>query len=264
MIKLIAIDIDKTLINDNMIIPNENIHAISKAAQMGCHIVLLSGRIGPSVRKYMNVLAIEGLVPSDGGCVLEQWDGTIIKEYSIPNEIAVSIYDIIRKYDEYPLGYYHSDWLYDKENKYWSEQEVLATDLIGKCVSLRDFLSKTCPNKILFPSLKPSVLTLVSEEINTKYSEFVDSFLSSPEYLEIMPKGVTKGTSIIDLMKYFGIEKDEVLAIGDYYNDIAMFKAAGHSAAVNNAPDDIKKLVEYISPLNNNQGAVAQIIEHYL
>lgn len=264
MIKLVTIDIDKTLINDQMRIPESNIETIRKAVSKGCHIVLLSGRISSSVRKYMQVLGIQGIVPSDGGCVIEKWDGTIVKEYNIPCSDSVSIYDTIRKYNEYPLGYYRADWYYDKENSYWSEQEVLATDLLGKEVNLRDFISKTPVNKLLFPCLDAEIINKVKEEVLSNHSDTVDCFPSSLEYLEIMPKGVTKGTAVNDLISYFGIKKDEVLAIGDYYNDIDMFKAAGHSAAVNNAPDDIKKIVEYISPLDNNHGAVSQIINYYL
>ncbi len=117
---------------------------------------------------------------------------------------------------------------------------------------------------MLIPSLDNDIIKKIVADIKERVGEHVTTFMSSPIYIEVMPAGVNKGTAVINIAKYYNLSMSQVLAVGDYYNDVDMFKVAGHTACPSNAPDDIKKMVEYVSPLDCNHAAVAQIINHYL
>lgn len=262
-IKLITIDIDKTLIDDNFNIPQSNIDAIKRVAEKGVQVVLNSGRFNPSTRYYTNQLGIKCYVPSLGGAMLQDYEGNILKEYGLSCQTAVGVYDIIRKYDQNTIVFKRDNWYVDIGNNYWYQKEIEATRVVGNMVRIRPFLEQNYPNKMLATSEDKTALEKIAEEVRSNYSKEVDCYPSSARFLEIMPRGINKGTVIQDLAELLSIKTEQVLAIGDYYNDVEMFKAAGHSASPINAPKEIQKMVEYVSPLNNNEGAVAEILNHY-
>lgn len=263
-IKLITVDIDKTLIDDQMNIPQKNIDAIREAVNKGVNVAIVSGRSSSSIIKYMNILSLKSLIPSLGGCMLEEYDGTIIQDFSISCDVATSIYDIVKKHNEHTIAFRHRSWYTEEDNTYWNEKEFEATHVEGVFVNLRSFLEENEPNKIIMPCDKPDVIKQVLEELNNKFSNQVTCVLSSSKYLEIMPKNVDKGTSVNNMISYYHIKPTEVLAIGDYYNDLGMFKASYYKACPSNAPDDIKNLVDYVSCYDNNNAAVSDIIRHFL
>ena len=86
---------------------------------------------------------------------------------------------------------------------------------------------------------------------------------SKPYFLEFTENGVTKGSSIKQLIKKIGITKEEVIAVGDSYNDLSMIKFAGLGVAMGNAPDDIKQVADHITDTNMNDG-VAKVVEEFL
>lgn len=262
-IKLITIDIDKTLIDDNMEIPQVNVDVINRVVNKGCNVTLCSGRSGASVRKYLVKLGIESLVPSLGGCMLAKWDGSVVQDHGISCEDALKIYEIAGKYDLHPFAFKLEDWYTNPENTFWIEREIAATGNVGIYLDMKEFLAANRPNKMLIPSLNAEVSEVVMKEINNLTGNRVICFLSSPTYIEAMPNGINKGTAVENLIDFYGIKRDNVLSIGDFYNDVDMFNAAGNTACPSNAPEDIRIMVDYVSPMDNNNGAVAEIIRHF-
>lgn len=263
IIKLVTIDIDRTLIDDNMNIPNANKQAIQKARENGCNVVLCSGRGGASVRNYMEELELKDMVPSLGGCMLSTWEGKVVNDYGIDCETALKIYDKTRCYGLYPYVFKGLQWLTDAENEYWIKREYEVTRVAGTILDLRKFIETNMPNKMLVPTMDGNLIQTVMKDLNDSFSDKVTCFLSSPYYIEVLPRGINKGTAVNDLIKYFNISKNEVLAIGDYYNDVDMFNASGNTACPSNAPLDIRNMVDYVSSADNNVGAVSEILKRY-
>ena len=92
----------------------------------------------------------------------------------------------------------------------------------------------------------------------------VDIFFSCYEYLEFVPVGISKGTSIQFLADYLGIPIENTIAVGDAENDIPMIAAAGLGVAMKNATDDIKAHADYITQRDNNQGGVGEVIRKFM
>jgi Cof subfamily protein (haloacid dehalogenase superfamily) len=86
---------------------------------------------------------------------------------------------------------------------------------------------------------------------------------SKPFFLEFTEHGVTKGTSLNQLIQKLGIKREEVIAMGDSYNDQAMIEFAGLGVAMGNAPDDIKEIANYVTDTNMNDG-VAKVVEKFV
>ena len=115
--------------------------------------------------------------------------------------------------------------------------------------------------KISFFGL-PSTLKKIENELNSKKnSEYFDYFYTSPATLEVVNKGVNKGNAVLKLSEYLGIDKKNTAAVGDYYNDVDMFKRVEHPVCCGQAPDDIKEICEHVTCHCNN-GAVAEFINY--
>ncbi len=263
--KLICSDVDSTLVDDYKKLSPKNREAIRKAVlEEGMHFAIISGRIAPSVRRYMDEIGITGVVPSLGGCLIEDWDGTIIEENVVDGRLAIKINDLIKAMDCLCFAYHHNDWYIDPGHPDWIKSEADATDTIGVVEDLTGLFSRINPNKLLGVHSDTDKVKRLSDAILERYSNEVDCFLSSPMYLEIVPKGVNKGTAVDALCRHYGIERSNVLAIGDYYNDIDMLKIVGVPVTVRNAPDDIKAVARYVTESDCNNSAVAEALERFV
>lgn len=263
--KLICSDIDSTLVDDYKKLSPKNREAIRKAVlEEGMHFAIISGRIAPSVRRYMDEIGITGVVPSLGGCLIEDWDGTIIEENVVDGRLATKINDLIKAMDCLCFAYHHNDWYIDPGHPDWVKSEADATDTIGVIEDLTGLFGRINPNKLLGVHSDTDRVKRLSDAILERYSNEVDCFLSSPMYLEIVPKGVNKGTAVDALCRHYGIERSNVLAIGDYYNDIDMLKIVGVPVTVRNAPDDIKAVARYVTENDCNNSAVAEALERFV
>lgn len=263
--KLICSDVDSTLVDDYKKLSPKNREAIRKAVlEEGIHFAIISGRIAPSVRRYMDEIGITGVIPSLGGCLIEDWDGTIIEENIVDGRLATEINDLIKAMGCLCFAYHRNDWYIDPGHPDWVKSEADATDTIGVVEDLTEFFSHTSPNKLLGVHSDTDKVKRLMDAILERYSNEVDCFLSSPMYLEIVPKGVNKGTAVDALCRHYGIERSNVLAIGDYYNDIDMLRIVGVPVTVKNAPDDIKAVARYITESDCNNSAVAEALERFV
>ena len=264
-IKLICIDVDNTLVDDEKNIPEGNRQAIRRAHfEMGAHIAINSGRIAPSTRDYMERLGVHDAYPSLGGCIVQDRDGSVIEEHFIDKEVSLEINAISREIGCTLFVYHHDRWYLDPGNDYWAESEYNATKIRGIITDTDLFIRTQAPNKMLGVQMDPSRTDMLMERIAVKYSAYIDCFKSDPKFLEIVPKGVNKGTAVQALCRHYGIERCNVMSIGDYYNDMDMFRASGISVAMANAPDDIKKMVSYVTEADNIHCGVAEAISRFL
>ena len=264
-IELISIDVDFTLVDDDKRIPARNREAILWARyQKGVHIAINSGRIAPSVRTYMEEIGIDDAYPSLGGCIVQSSDGAIIEEHTIDGTTAKAIRDIGRELDCGMFMYHHDDWFLDHGMEYWADSETKASRTRGTMTDLEELLKGMDPNKILAAHLTPERTSELERRIRQRFSGIVDCFKSSPWYLEVVPRGVNKGTAIQALCRHYGIGRENVMAIGDYYNDIDMLNASGLPVAMANAPADVKALARYVTKADNNRSGVAEAIYKFI
>ena len=264
-IKLICLDVDNTLVDRDKNIPEKNLEAIRRIhCEMGVHIAVNSGRISGSTRDYMDRLGVHEAFPSLGGCIVQNWDGTIIEEHSIDREAARAINAIGRSLGCSDFVYHRERWYLDPGNEFWASSEYQATKVPGTFMDTDAFLASTAPTKMLGVHSDPERTTKLEQLIRKDFSRYVDCFKSDPRFLEIVPKGINKGTAVQSLCRFYGIAKENVMSMGDFYNDLDMFRESGISVAMANAPEDLKAQVSFVTKADADHAGVAEAIYHFI
>ncbi len=265
--KLIAIDMDGTLLNSGNNVSTRTKEAILKAKEKGVHIVLATGRILKSAVHYSKQLDLKNpIVASNGGIMIDENSNVIFKN-PIDKE---SIKEIVKLADDEEV-YCH---LYD-ESKFYSSQKV--QDVL-------DFYSEGSKNMKIDLQLFNNIDDILSaEDLNIYKLIFIDDDLeklqnfrskistvdninissSWSNNIEAMGLNVSKGQAIKKLAERLDIDLDEIVAIGDSENDLSMLDIAGLSIGMENASDSVKDKVDYITDTNNNDG-VAKAIEKFI
>lgn len=256
---LVVSDMDGTLLNSNCELLQCNLETIRLFTALGGKFAVATGRDCASVKMYPEL--VELLSPSiilNGCAIYDFQNDAAVKSSLLPHLPArQALRDIIHSFPNLGAMVMGADF-----NLY----QVAASEYLAQLIEDEDmcFLHKPYEdlpsdwNKVLFSDEEPALQQVV---------EFVESktypgtyFVKSAEcYYEMLPKGVSKGSALLELCDVVGVSIENTYAIGDYYNDADMLRLAGHSAAVANAPDDIKAMAtEVIS--SNDEGAVGQFL----
>lgn len=261
-VRLLAIDLDGTLLdNDRRLVP-ENIAAIRRAANAGIVIVLASGRTEPSMSPFVQGLGIDGpLVCSNGAHVLG------------PGRIEIAHHPVERRPREiliqYALekgfhlnAYTRNELLFLKQSKWGELYEHRVRSMTPRIASTEELLSVPLSKMMLVgsPDQIPSVRAELEALVDPKEVRLTES---EPEYLEFLSPMSDKGQGVSAVANYLGISQEETAAIGDYLNDLEMLKFAHVSAAVANARSEVKSMVKHVVKSNEN-GGVAEFIDSVL
>ena len=263
-IKLICLDVDNTLVDRNKNIPEQNLEAIRRASEAGVLITVNSSRIGPSVRDFMERLGVHDAYPALGGVLIQNWDGSIIEEHTIDREAARAINAIGRSLGCTDFIYNRDCWCVDPGHTFWAGSEYNATRVPGAFRDTDAFILSDGVNKMLGVNSDHAIVSELQMRIQKDFSGYVDCFKSDPKVLEIVPKGVNKGTAVRSLCRFYGIGKENVMSMGDFYNDLDMFRESGISVAMANAPEDLKAQVSFVTKADADHAGVAEAIYHFI
>lgn len=271
MYRLIACDLDETLLNDKKTICKQNLDAIKRAKEeFGVYFVPATGRGFTGVHGVLTELDVrdkeqEFVISNNGGIITENLDERILTLHTIDFSIA----ELICKYGfekDVCVQVFTPEDVYafhlNEDERTWlfmfKPDSIECGDL--NIARLKD----ESITKILFQNTNTAYLRKLASELEVLVKGKITISYSSNRYLEINAAGVNKGLGLKELATYLHIDMSETMAIGDNYNDIDMLQVAGCSIAVGNANEDIKKISDYICKYDHNQGAVAEAIEHFI
>lgn len=267
MIQIIAIDLDDTLLNEELSIPPENISAIKKAEERGVHVVLSSGRSPQAMKRYAEQLDMHGregyLVSNNGATIMSTGDWEVIVEHHLDVTVAAAAWELVRAAG-FPMQYYLDGKIYsasptnsysDKDSRLTGQPQVVLDDFTaGLSVPRTKFVIPGDPERL--PALECS--------LKERFGDRANIFTSKPYFLEIQPAHADKGSALEWISGQLGVSRSDILAIGDSMNDYGMLSFAGHSAAMSNAVPGIREVAEYITRADHNDGGVAEAIRHFL
>lgn len=268
MYKLLAIDLDETLLTTEKKVSQRNKEALQKADEMGVRIVIATGRGIAEVQDTLKAIGFddkenEYVISFNGGAVTENKGTEFLYQEGISFEFASELYKRGLNYDVSVQVYTLDDifvYNYTDSERAFLEPEIQVTEIFEDNI---DFLKDTQIMKVIMMNEDHEYLEQIEEDFKD-ITMNSDVSYSSNRYIEFNHEGVNKGAALEFLAERLGIEMSETMAIGDNYNDWSMFKVAGFSVGVDNMVEGLRGEVDYISDKTNDEDAVAAIIEKFI
>jgi Cof subfamily protein (haloacid dehalogenase superfamily) len=259
MIKLIATDLDGTLLNGKGELSKNSVRAIQAAVDKGIMFVACSGRFYSSVNaifsKYRGMVII-----SDNGSWIQEADyGKVLFKQAIAEEKANSFLKYVN--DNYDVGLFKCDGygaVLDDPKEYMVQDFKRIKAEYRVVDNLFDYKGDTCRLGIC---CYPEFPNGIYEDLRLKFKDEFHLAFGGKNWLDIMDKGISKGHAIEIIQGMYGIKPEETLVFGDYYNDIGMFKKAYYSFAMEKAPDDVKRYANFIAKSNEEDGVAEEILK---
>lgn len=264
--RMIVLDLDGTLTNRDKVITKRTREALFELKNRGGIIVLASGRPTYGVMPLAEELELN----RTGGYILSFNGGRIIdcktEETVFARELPISSNQtIIRLSKEHGVNVltYEKDTIITADV---SDQYVKKEAAINK-LEVKEI--KDMESYVNFPVVKflmlddGDYLALVEPKVKAFLGRDYSVYRSEPYFLEILPKGIDKAASLERLLTRLGLEKSQMIACGDGYNDLSMIKYAGLGVAMENAVLPVKKAADYVT-LSNNEDGIAHVVEKFM
>lgn len=263
--RMLAIDMDGTCLNDRHRISGKNLNALRMAAEAGIEIVPTTGRaLSCLPYQLRSEKYIRYIISSNGAVVTDLKDKQTIFEALIPCDTALSI---LKECEGMGLGVMaHAD------TDSLVEGKTLAA--FGRLSYGRDASNSICvrsiseylkANRADVEELQFFLFSAGTYERTMKVLEKYPSIIaaSASKYVEAFSAEATKGNAVAALAAHLGFRKEHIACVGDSENDLPMFRSAGLKFAMGNAVQELKDAADHVVPSNNKDG-VAAVIQRYL
>jgi len=265
-VRLLALDLDDTLLRSDLTISYRNRNAIKKAEAAGVTVVLASGRIPAAMERYTRFLGMHRkpgyLICLNGVLIQESHAGSIIYETGIDANTALTAFNLADA-EGFAVQIYENDIMYVSRDNEFTGYDQKLTGLQQIVVDdFRSMISGGC-HKLLIPG-DPVLLEPLLNLFRNFLGDDVTLFTSKPYFLEILPARTDKGTALAKVAAFLGIKREETLAIGDSMNDEAMIRWAGTGVAMVNGDERIKSIASAVTERTNDDDGVAEVIEKYI
>lgn len=264
-IKLVALDLDGTLLTDAVTLEPRAREAIRRVKDKGVIVTLATGRMFSSARPYAVELGLElPLIVYHGAQVRHSGTGAVLYERVIPRPLALVLIKKIKEYN-YAYNVYLDDRLYVEHIQTENEEYAWRAGVeLHQVEDMEDLLEQQPkgPLKIVALNEGPA-LDPLEAAIRREVGDGIYITRSLPTYLELLHPEVNKARGLQALAELEGIRPEEIMVFGDSYNDVQMFRYAGLAVAMANAPAEVQAAADYVTG-SNNDGGVAQALEKFI
>ena len=261
MIRLIAADLDGSLLPDDKRVPEEFFRLLPELEKRGISFFTASGRTFHTL--YHNFAPVAdriGYICENGACVV--MDGKTIISHTINPVRAQGIFEAAKLLPDVQLvlcgkkSAYHLDYP-QRFHEHTMSYHVNHT-VISDYAQARDEFYKIAvcdlrgPENNSFPFFKE------------RFGQEFGMFISGKYWMDIMVPSVNKGKALAQIQQLLSVHPDETLAFGDYYNDVELLQQAGYGYVMKNAADGMKKHAKLITPHTNNENGVLEVIRKHV
>jgi Cof subfamily protein (haloacid dehalogenase superfamily) len=265
-VRLLALDLDDTLLRSDLTISYQTRNAIKKAEAAGVIVVLASGRIPAAMNQFASLLGMHKkagyLICNNGTLIQESHTGKIVYEIRMDVKTALTAFDLADA-EGFPVQLYEDDIMYVSRHNEYTGYDQKLTGLRQVVVeNFRAMVANGC-HKLLIPG-DPALLLPLESILRTYLEDSITIFTSKPYFLELLPANTNKGTALEKVAGILGIDKKDVIAIGDSMNDEAMLRWAGMGIAMANSDERIKSIADMVTSRDNDDDGVAEVIEKYI
>ncbi len=266
MYKLIALDMDGTLLNSQKALTSRVRSAITSAKEQGIKVVLASGRPFEGMLPTLKELGLDGkddyALTYNASLILKVACKTVVSSAILTGQDAIELNKIANKLGVNILAYSMTRGLITpKQNKY--------TDFEAKLNGIEftefDFNKLEADEDILKVMMidEPELLSKAIDELPQALQDKYSMARSTPFFFEFMNKDSNKGKGMAALTAHLGLSPEQIICVGDAANDLEMIKYAGLGVAMENAIDEVKAHANYITASNDDEG-VAHVFEKYI
>jgi Cof subfamily protein (haloacid dehalogenase superfamily) len=270
--KIVAVDMDGTLLNDDKNITDDNIAMISRVINKGVKFVISSGRIPAGLKFYENTISKNQPMICCNGAIILDHDKNIIYSKSIDKKQLLEVVDVLKEKKDTYFHFYDENSIYSEQFKFSMESihnfnknidekfriEVKLVPDAKKTIENADFDI----NKIVVIDNDIEYLNELRKRLED--IQGIETTKSDINNIEILSTGVSKGSALKILANNYGMSIQECIAIGNDENDISMIDCAGLGVAVNNARDFIKDYANYVTEKDNNNNAISEVIQKFI
>ncbi len=258
---LLALDLDGTLLTEEKKLLGNTKNHLEKAISEGIHISIVTGRSFESVKQValeynldLPIVCSNGALIKDPFSLKEFFKVTIdYKEASFITEFSNQIDCLLHIFTD-------NGWYVNQINEEVKKHENQNKHKAKLTNEIEDW-------KAL--NIIKMVLVAEAEEINKlenwiKANKFdINLFRSDPYSVDIINHNASKGKAVEKLANHFGVKRAGIVAVGNYFNDLEMFRVAGFSVAMDNAPEQVKRAADHVTSSNEEEGVV-EVIKHIL
>ena len=260
--KLLVLDVDGTLLNDEREISKRTLAALLKVQQMGVRIVLASGRPTYGLMPLAKTLELGnygGFVLSYNGCqIIKAQNGEILFERRINPEMLPYLEKKARK-NGFAIFSHDDTLITDSPDNEYIKNEALLNNL--KIIREDEFSTAIdfAPCKCMLVSDKEKALIGLEQHWEKRLAGTLDAFRSEPYFLEVVPCGVNKANTLGALLEHLGVTREEVIAVGDGVCDVTMLQLAGMGVAMGHSQDSVKVCADYVTASNEEDGVALAV-----
>lgn len=262
--RMLVLDLDDTLLKDDRTVSELTRRRLLEAQQQGMIVVLASGRPTYAMQHLAKELCLAEyggyFISFNGARITSCADQHILLSVDISHAQMCKLFDLAQEHGVYIQTYTEDHILVSKDNEYTQiEKEITGMDVI-ECADFKAKIPKTAVKAMMLEH--PDRLKEVEQALRPVAENELYMTITKPFFLEFMNPAVDKGKSLVTLAQHLNVPMEQVIAVGDSYNDISMIKAAGLGVAMGNAVEAVKQAADYETADNEHDG-VARVVERF-
>lgn len=266
-IKVVALDLDGTLTNDQKQITPRTRAALERAMEQGVTVVLASGRPTAGVRPVAEELDLyrrDGCILSyNGGTIVDCRTGRTLYQNRLPAQVVPALCSFAARQDVAILTYNQEGVVTERPDDPWAAREGAINKLpMIRVENLAAYVDYPVSKMLI--TLDPARMEEVCRAGQAEFAGQIDLYPSCDFFLEAVPLGVAKDVSLEALLKTMGLTRENLMACGDGMNDRSMIQYAGVGVAMANAAPEVKAAADYVTRADNNHDGVAEAIEAFV
>ena len=266
--KLMALDLDDSLLNNDLHISDRTVAALKAAAAQGIYIAICSGRAPDAILPFVRRLDLAGLeqgryaVASNGSVVLDLHERREIYSAKVSGDVLVRANKAAADLG-LPSQVYSSSKIYAGVDNKYTRMDSELTGMPLELVQGYDKFLEQGFAKMIVPG-DPKILIGLQKSLSAELKGKAVVLISKPYFLEVMPPNCGKGEALEFLCGRLGINMKDVMAFGDSMNDESMIVKCGLSVAMSNGLDKIKDEAAFVTRLTNDQNGIADFVEQFV
>jgi Cof subfamily protein (haloacid dehalogenase superfamily) len=263
-IRLLAIDLDGTLLNHALVINPKDAAAVESARAAGVEVVLATGRMFRSALPYARELHLDGpIINYQGALVRVIRTGEVVFRCELDLETQRKVLAIAEP-KGWHVNVYVDEEVYTAEARpeaeLYAEVSGVPYHVVGR---LSDWVHQPATKMVLVdlnPDEVPARMSVLQEGLGNqgRVTRSLDWFV------EVVNPEVSKSSALAKVAQRMGITQEEVCAIGDNVNDLDMIQWAGLGAAMGSAPQSVREVARYVTAETPDEGGVAQVIDRFI